>query len=53
MATQSTYIDYPLQGTKFDIPVAELLDLDADERESFIRALLTALSKEIEQGSMA
>lgn len=53
MTSNGTYIDYPLQGTKFDIPVGDLLDLDADERESFIRALLTALSKEIGQGSMA
>jgi tRNA1(Val) A37 N6-methylase TrmN6 len=52
MASNGTYIDYPLQGTKFDIPVGDLLDLDADEREFFIRSLLTALSEEIEQGSM-
>ena len=53
MATKRNYIDYPLQGSKFDIPVGDLLDLDADEREVFIRAFLNALSKEIDKGAMA
>jgi tRNA1(Val) A37 N6-methylase TrmN6 len=53
MATERTYIDYPLQGSKFNIPVGDLLELDADEREVFIRAFLNALSKEVEKGSMA
>jgi tRNA1(Val) A37 N6-methylase TrmN6 len=53
MATKRTFIDYPLQRSKFDIPVGDLLDFDADEREVFIRAFLNALSKEIEKGSMA
>jgi hypothetical protein len=47
------FIDYPLQSTKFDIPVGDLLDLNPDDREAFIRAFLTALSTEITQGSMA
>jgi hypothetical protein len=47
------FIDYPLQSTKFDIPVGDLLELDHDDREAFIRAFLTALTTEIKQGSMA
>ncbi len=53
MERNQPYIDYPLQRTRFDIPVGDLLDLEADEREAFIRAFLTALSIEITQGSMA
>jgi hypothetical protein len=53
MERNQPYIDYPLQRTKFDIPVKDLLDLDPDEREAFIRGFLTVLSTEIARGSMA
>lgn len=52
MAGKLTYIDYPLQGTKFDIPVGDLLDLEADDREVFLRSFLKALSLEIKKQSM-
>lgn len=53
MKSDQPYIDYPLQRTNFDIPVGDLLALEADDREAFIRAFLSALLIEIAQGSMA
>ena len=50
---EKSYIDYPLQGSQFDIAVDDLVSFDPAEREKFLRAFLRALGGEIESGSMA
>jgi len=45
--------DYPLQGTPLDVPLSTVLALSPQERTQYIRALLTALGREITKDRMA
>lgn len=45
--------DYPLQGSSLDLPLATVLQMDAAERKSYLRKVLSALYREIRQGTMA
>ena len=45
--------DYPLQNTKLDVPLDEVLAYTKEERQSYIRRLLRALAKKIDKNEMA
>src|SRR5688572_9743942 len=45
--------DYPLQGTPLDVPLPTVLALSPQKRTRYIRALLTALGREIANNRMA
>ena len=47
------WIDYPLQGTRFDVPTDEILELDDLDRHDYIIEVLKALAKSIESDEMA
>ena len=47
------WIDYPLQGTRFDVLIEEILELDATERHGYIINVLKALGKSIKSDEMA
>ena len=45
--------DYPLQGSSLDLPLATVLQMDAAERGAYLKKVLRALHREIQQGTMA
>jgi tRNA1(Val) A37 N6-methylase TrmN6 len=45
--------DFPLQGTDLDIVIEEVLSLDEQQREQYIRDVLNAFSKEITKNEMS
>ena len=47
------WIDYPLQGTRFDVLIDEILELDATDRHGYIIKVLKALAKSIKSDEMA
>lgn len=44
--------DYPLQGTSFDVPLLQVLNLPPQKRTQYIHALLKAFHKEITKEQM-
>ena len=42
-----------MQGTRLDVPLAEVLGLSPDGRHAFIEKLLTALAREMQAGTMS
>lgn len=44
---------YPLQGSSLDIPLATALRMDDAQRRRYIKKVLSALHREIQQGTMA
>ena len=47
------WIDYPLQGTGLDLPIAEILELEKSDRHDYIIDVLKALTKSIQSDEMA
>ena len=47
------WIDYPLQGTGLDLPIAEILELEKSDRYDYIIDVLKALAKSIQSDEMA
>ena len=47
------WIDYPLQGTRLDVLIDEILELDESDRHSYIIDVLKALAKSIKSDEMA
>jgi len=45
--------DYPLQGTKLDIVLEDVLSFEEPQREQYIRDVLSAFSKEIKKNQMS
>ena len=45
--------DYPLQGSPLDLPLEIVLQMDNAQRGAYIRKVLNALHREIQQGTMA
>lgn len=45
--------DYPLQGLSLDMPLAAVLRMDDAQRRRYIKKVLSALHREIRQGTMA
>lgn len=45
--------DYPLQGSSLDLPLAAVLQMDDAQRGAYIRKVLNAMHREIQQGTMA
>lgn len=50
---EERWIDYPLQATRFDLPIAEILELDKSDRHDYIIDVLKALTKSIQSDEMA
>ena len=46
------WIDYPLQGTGLDLPIAEILELEKSDRHDYIIDVLKALTKSIQSDEM-
>lgn len=47
------WIDYPLQGTRLDVLIDEVLELDATDRHDYIIDILKAITKSIQSDEMA
>jgi len=47
------WIDYSLQGTRLDVLIDEILELDESDRHSYIIDVLKALAKSIKSDEMA
>ena len=50
---EQQWIDYPLQGTRLDILIDEVLELDATDRHDYIIDVLKTLTKSIQSDEMA
>lgn len=47
------FIDYPLQGTKVDLPLETVFSFSADQRNKYVKRLLNSLGREIKHDRMA
>ena len=52
-AIRARLIDYPLQGSKLDMSLDEVLAFNPKQRVRYIRSLLSALGREIKSDTMA
>lgn len=46
-------LDYPLQGTSFDVPLREVMALSKSKRLAYIKAIIAAFKKEVKKDTMA
>src|SRR5260370_32795885 len=51
--TQGRLIDYPLQGSKLDLPLEAVLAFTPKQRQRYTKDLLAALGREIRSDTMA
>lgn len=51
--TRARLIDFPLQGSKHDLPLETVLGFTAKQRRQYILRLLTALGREVQTETMA
>lgn len=53
MTTKSFAPDFPLQGTKLDLPMPQVLAMTPAERRKYVRHVLAALRRQIDRDTMA
>jgi hypothetical protein len=53
MPTKNLVLDYPLQGSKLDVPLETVLSMSEEKRQAYVLQLLDALAEEIAADRMS